>query len=133
MDLNSHFWISTRALSFQLVTSNSQFVTCNSCFTISRRYLLEVNKILDTRLTYLTISYLNVYIMERLDTRVFPFPNLRFLKKDLTYKDFHARYQVPFYVWQIGFVLKLFKIPKFYEKDCRWTLRKKTEAYKQKL
>ena len=40
MDFNLNFWISTRA--FKLSSRNSQLVTCNSCFTISRAKSVQI-------------------------------------------------------------------------------------------
>ena len=54
------------------------------------------------------------------------FPNfLRFLvlglsatREELVYQVCYTRYQVSFYLWWIGSVLKYCKVPKYYDQDC---------------
>ena len=39
--------------------------------------------------------------------------------RQLVYQVCYARYNVSFYLWLIGSVLKHCKFPKYYEQDCR--------------
>ena len=39
--------------------------------------------------------------------------------RQLLYQVCYTRYQVSFYLWWIGYVLKYCKVPKYYDQDCR--------------
>ena len=43
------------------------------------------------------------------------------LVRQLVYQICYTRYQIFFYLWWIGSVIKYFKVPKYYDLDCRCT------------
>ena len=72
--------------------------------------------------------------------QIWDFPNISVFLKILSVKSFgnspahqvcYNRYQVSFYLWLIGSVLKHCKIPKYYFQDCRWFLSGVRISYKR--
>ena len=53
-----------------------------------------------------------------LESKVMRSKVIRQPKKQLLYKSFNTKYEVPFYFWWILPLLKSYKVPNYYDQDC---------------